>query len=1194
MTDLQPAPPRLTRLEMQGFKSFATRTVFVFDAGLTAIIGPNGSGKSNISDGLRWVLGEQSHSLLRSKKTEDVIFAGGHGRAPAGLAEVAVTFDNSTGWLPIDFAEVTITRRAYRSGENQFLINGRRVRLKDIHHLTASLGQSYTVVGQGLVDAALSQRAEERRGLFEHAADLTGLRMKTAEAERNLNEAEANTARMLDLLAELEPRLRTLERAAKQAREWQNVHDRLQYLQKGHFRILLAGALATLQEAEAASNTDAASVSAIRSEIDRLSHDLAAARATAEQTRSALEHHAVHLQSVAEQERRVVHERELAAERLAALTRRQEDMADTHHGLDEQSADVARQTAEVEASIAQLDGQLADLRSAIEHLQAAVSRGRDARGARERQAANLATGASDIERRLSDVERRRALLEQQRERDRSDRERAAQASDERADRIAGLTADLDAIAEAERAGVSECERLSQSLTALLAELERSQLAERTVRAELESINHSINETSARLEALERIQASGAGLFAGVQEVLAAAKRGQLAGVRGTIAELIVLPATFDTAIEVALGGHLQDIVVERWRDAEAAIEHLKRAKRGRATFQPIETVKARQAVAPASVLGAAGVHGVAADLVSVSDELRPIVSALLGRTLIVDDLQVTRRVLADLPMGWNVVTLTGEIARTGGSVTGGAAVRESGMLGRERELRDLPVALDRLAQERGRLEVEREAAQTAVQELTEERRRIESERTSLEATQRERANQRGRLESWLRDLTREHETAGQRTLALTQSAENVHEALLALEREEATLQRDLEQARAAREAVMADLASGGSDLDVAEEELAASRQRYAALEERLRSERQRLTSLQAQRSALTDELRVRAERAAELDGQVLAMTSQRDRLTREAEALTAQRIELERERPPLAEAAKDAERALQDLQQQLDDTRQRLLDAERAHGVRELGVERIRGELTGIRQRITDELDLPDPDRLLDHVVENEEEFADAEREIARLKERLRRVGYIGEEAVEEFERESERHAFLRAQLDDVQGAATALRTLLDDLRETMRQRFDETFQKVSVAFAETFATLFGGGSARLIMVAGENGDGAGIDIVAQPPGKRLQSLALLSGGERALTAAALLFAILQVNPTPFCLLDEVDAALDEANIVRFREQLLALARESQAIIITHNRGTIEVADSIYGVSMREDGVSQVLSLRMSDAIAAS
>ncbi|MEZ4530760.1 MAG: AAA family ATPase, partial [Thermomicrobiales bacterium] len=338
MTADAKALPRLTRLELHGFKSFANRTTFLFEPGITAVIGPNGSGKSNISDGVRWVLGEQSHSLLRSKKTEDVIFAGGNGRAPGGFAEVTVTFDNSTGWLPIEFSEVTVTRRSLRSGENQFLINGRKVRLKDIHQLTASLGQSYTVVGQGLVDAALSQRAEERRGLFEHAADLAGLQMKANEAERNLNDARNNADRIADLLAEVEPRLRTLERAAKQAREWQGVHDRLKSIERAYFQGLLIEIGERLERAETATQMESTRLDTAQANVDTALEQLEDARECARVAQAAFSRQSAHLRSVSEQAQQLAHERDLAAERIAAIDRRREDLIEGQRNLEERAA----------------------------------------------------------------------------------------------------------------------------------------------------------------------------------------------------------------------------------------------------------------------------------------------------------------------------------------------------------------------------------------------------------------------------------------------------------------------------------------------------------------------------------------------------------------------------------------------------------------------------------------------------------------------------------------------------------------------------------------------------------------------------------------------------------------------------------------------------------------------------------------
>jgi chromosome segregation protein len=674
-------------------------------------------------------------------------------------------------------------------------------------------------------------------------------------------------------------------------------------------------------------------------------------------------------------------------------------------------------------------------------------------------------------------------------------------------------------------------------------------------------------------------------------VLEASRRGTLRGIRGTLSELITAPKRFDTAIEVAMGSHLQDIVVDRWHDAEQAIDLLKRSKSGRATFQPLDSIKEPRLQSPGDgIAERAGVHGVAAKLVEATSGVERVVGGLLGRTLVVEDLDTARAVLPRLAGGWSAVTVAGEIVRWGGSVSGGSAVRESGVLGRERELRELPDQIVDLERERVAATERLAELAGAPQRLAEERRELDAASAAIVATRRERTSQLARLRSWLEELECEQRAARDRSDHLQQAEEASHEELAALRRESMEREQELEQARAAREQLIERGAADAAHLAELEAQLAQESQRFAGLEERVRSESRRKTGLLAHQKALAEERSLRKERFSGISGEIEGVAQHVERLDQESSSLAAEQQRLQQQIRPAQQTVEASDHDVARREEQLDEARQRLLDAERARGVSELGVERLRGELAALRQRIFDDLEMENPDELLAIDVEVDGDVGEVEREISRLKERLRRVGYIGEEAVEEFERESERHRFLRAQLDDVEGASLALRALLDDLRTTMRQRFDETFERVAEAFTAAFTTLFGGGTARLVVVANENGAGAGVDIVAQPPGKRLQSLALLSGGERSLTAAALLFAILNVNPTPFVLLDEVDAALDEANIVRFREQLQLLAHETQAVIITHNRGTIEVADSLYGVSMRDDGVSTVLSLRMSEA----
>ena len=1184
--------PRLTRLEVHGFKSFANRTVLTFDSGITAVVGPNGSGKSNVADAVRWVLGESGSSALRAKKTEDVIFAGGQGRSPAGLAEASLTFDNSDGWLPIEYSEVTITRRAYRGGENQYLINGRKVRLKDVQHLTASLGQSHVVVGQGLIDAALSQRPAERRNLFEHAADLSGLRMKVAETERNLAETEANSTRVADLLADLEPRLRSMERAARQAREYHDLRSELTTLQHAHLAGLLRASAEGLRAAIASDARAQADAESARLAVEERLAGGDPAREAATAAREHLAAHDSRARDLDDRIRRVRHERDLAHERGEALARRRQDMADTQSGLDEQAA-------VVEADIEKLAGDLAEIaRDLAEAREAASARARDAAEARaerqriEQAAAGRTQAIASAERERAALAQRQALLVQQRDGGGVERGRVAAAGQERANRIAALDSEIRAAEEAAGAEQTALADLDRRLTAI-SEAERAcGAALQTTAAAAAAAESALAEAAARLTALRRLHDSGAGLHAGVRAALDGARAGRLQGILGTIAELIAVPAEYDTAIEVALGSHLQDIVTRRWADAEAAIFHLKQSSAGRATFQPLETVRGGRGGDAGRAMALAGARGIASDLVGGDAEVRPVVESLLGRILVVEALPDAKAALPLLPGGWSAVTLAGEIARSGGSVTGGAAVRESGVLGRERELRELPGQVETLEKALSAARSAKTAREEESRALAAQRRATESDRAARTAAAEERRRQRTRLDSWLSDLEREQAAAEERLAARGREGVEIETRLAAVANDRAAPDRRAAALVAEAETAAADRAR--ADALAAEKGRAAAAEelRVAGLDERLRAERRREGALQARQQALAGELTLRAERAATLDQEREMLATDAQRLAVEAAALERDRAELAASRAPLEEQLRRAERELGDLGRALESARMALLDRERAAGVANLARERAEGDLAALLRRVRDDLDMEDPEALLEEEVafdvDEPAEVAAREREISRLRDRLRRVGYVGEDAVGEYERESERHAFLRAQLDDIEGASAALKHLLADLDLTMRSRFEETFARVAEAFTDIFTILFGGGTARLVLVRDEDGE-PGIDIVAQPPGKRLQNLSLLSGGERSLTAAALLLAILRVNPAPFCILDEVDAALDEANVVRFREQLRALSAQTQAIIITHNRGTIEIADTLYGVSMGSDGVSKVLSLRLSE-----
>ena len=1187
--------PRLTRLEIQGFKSFFNRTVFAFEPGITGIVGPNGSGKSNVADAVRWVLGEQGQHALRAKKTEDVIFSGGHGRAPAGMAEATLTFDNADGWLPIEFAEVSVTRRAFRSGENQYLINGRRVRLKDVALLTAGLGQSHVVVGQGLVDAALSLRAEERRGLFEHAADLSGLRLKVGEAERNLAETDANTTRLSDLLIELEPRLKSLERAARQATEWQSIRDRLRDLQGAHYREALETTTTALAMAKSEADRAACDVDSAHEEVGRLAAASEGATTRLIAARERLTRHDERRAALEDRLRRQTHERDLAAARIEALSKRRADMDDAREGLDERVSSVSAELTRLQSDLRELERATTESRDAAARHHRDVTVRREARTAIETRLAVASRELGELSRHEAELARERAVLIERCASLTGEQDRLRGVIAERETRIAALEADA---AHADAAVSADDERsavLDGRVAELSHDLETATTHATSIRAEVDWMHRTRDEASARLEVLRRMHESGSDLHAGVREVLVAGRERRLDGILGTVAELVVVPEFLEVAIEVALGNRLQDVVVVAWANAEAGIAHLKHSGTGRATFQPLDSLaKGRAGTLATKVEGLPGVLGVAAELVSAPADIAPVVASLLAQTLVSDDLVTARAALGHLPPGWRVVTVSGELAHANGAVTGGSVTPDTGALGRERELRELPEAIAAIERDFAEARDRLENADRAVRALLDTRRHIEDERAALCAAAHERRQQRKRLTDWLAELCGEQGRSRQRWEELDAQREQVTGCQEELDRESRRLEIARQQAARVRDESTAELSvlmAATSDLERA---AAEEGRRLAGLEERLRGERRREAGFKSQERALAEELTLRAERGAALDREREALTAEHARLSSEVSASIAALATASDEREPLRMEAMGAEIAAGRLAESLTAARAAVVERERERDHAGFALERSKQELDILRDRISDDLDLANPDEVLSWSSSvTTTSPADREAQIARLRERLRRVGYVGEDAVADYERENAHQAYLREQLADVKGAAAALRELLADLRRTMRERFDETFAMVAAAFAQSFATLFGGGTAQLVLTTGDNGAEPGIDIIAQPPGKRLQSLALLSGGERALTAAALLFAILKVNPVPFCLLDEVDAALDEANVVRFRERLRELAAQSQIIVVTHNRGTIEIADTLYGVSMGADGVSQVLSLRLSESLPA-
>lgn len=1188
---------RLKRLELYGYKSFASRTVFEFGEGVTAVVGPNGCGKSNIADAMRWVMGEQSYRSLRAQTTEDMIFAGSRKRARLGMAEVIITLDNSDGWLPIDYTEVTIGRRAHRSGENEYLLNGQRVRYRDLLDLLGSggLGRSaYTVIGQGMVDAALALRPEARRALFEEAAGIAPHLRKREESLTRIEETERNLERVSDILNEIRSRAGSLRRQAERAEEYLLLTHDLQELQRIWYGFRWQQSSHRIQQAAERLKQEEERLQAQRVYVQGLQDKRVQVEQAQARQRLVIEKLLERQAALREESTRLQRELAVAAERRRLFRQQRESLVAELQSLasrrDILQQEIERTTRDLAEQEALYTAGRTELESARADLDSLNSSRRDVekQSAAEQQRLNhLTTTLSDHRARAEQAgERIRGLVAEQEE------ARAALADLE--ERLKALEAQGDKLAEQESALAQSQAELQQrqagteaEITATRDGLEQAEEAAAGLRAER---NRLVN----RYETLGRLRQELGGYYPGVREVLN--PRAGLSGLLGTVANLMQVPAELEEAIESALGPRLQNIVAERWENAEAAIDHLKRTRSGWATFLPLDTLRTRR---PVRLSSGAGVVGVASALVRFEERLRPVYELLLGSVVVVDDLACARRLLGERTGASLFVTLGGETVQPTGAVSGGTRQQTSNLLQQEREWRDLPeqikAAEDNLAE--------------ALQAYAAEQARLSELRTSLKELER----QFGKLR-----LDRE---AAHR--AVNQHAQEVRD----LQREQKWRQTRLDQAsteveqqRQRESSLKAKLGELGQQqleitarLSELQEQLGAIndeglRQRAAELETRVavaeRTVHSQRTLLSSHRNSLAQveqQLVDKQTQDGQLEASLQELAADETRAGGQLAELEKRLKEFDEQVQPARQKVRDLEREERDIERQHNQAMERLREAELGFNRTILDRDRCKEDQTALAREIGNELgpiDLPEIFshqlrlNLGDDVVELpmvETLPPGLEEEIRQLRARMRRMGQVNPDAPREYEQLLDRQTFLQGQAADLRGAIASLREVIDELDTLIERDLMQTFRTVNTVFGQYFQKLFNGGSAQLILTDPENISTTGVDIIAHPPGKRPQNLALLSGGERSLTAVALMFALLQANPVPFCFLDEVDAALDEANVGRFRDLLLETARSTQFVVITHNRNTIESALTIYGISMGEQGISQCISMKLED-----
>jgi len=1185
----------LKRIELQGFKSFPEKIRLEFNKGITAVVGPNGSGKSNISDALRWVLGEQSAKSLRGAKMEDVIFAGTQSRRPLGFAEVSMILDNTDRRMNVDFSEITVTRRVYRSGESQFSINGANCRLRDIHELFMDTGigrEGYSIIGQGRVEEILSTRSEDRRLLFEEAVGITKFKNRKTDAEKKLENERQNLIRVNDIIMELETQLEPLAAQADKARKYLAMAERYKLVAVSAF-------VHEAKKAETVLGSMTQNLDDLRMQIDDTEHAQEDARLAAEEDK--LE--AAALTARAESASEAMTELRLASEKKEndirlceqAMEHIEADKQRLREDIATREAAAAMSGDEAKAITARLDA--AELERLAKEDQRRVAEG--ALGVIEAQ---LAKNEGLIEKYASEhIERLRAISDVKSMAERAETlyeqldERKEELSEERdlnESRLREAEVKRLALGEDLEEKDAHIAQLDNKLAILWNDREQADADIAETDAAQKRAAQRLHEAQTRKKLLTELEASYEGYYRSVKSVLQEKKRnpGVYKGVRGAVAELLEVPEKFETAIEIALGGALQDIVTENEADAQNAIAFLKRTNGGRATFLPMSSVQGRRLANAGALLREPGMLDTAVNVVAFAPEYDNIMASLLGRVLIADNLDNAVKFSKKNKYAYKIVTLEGDLINPGGALTGGSHNKNAaGILSRSREITTLTEKLETLTAEAAELDARLRNAHLRQESILHQ---IERSKVLKQETALQRASVQGAIaqaeEECARLAENAHAFAIEERQLMEQLVEANHEMRRCAE----------EQKRIETE--IADI------LKTVDEKQGAVSETRAAKDKKLKE----LTGIQVALSALIQNVAAARENAARIQND---LRSAKEAVAR-CHAEIAQRDEEKESKEEEIEALRAEIEILAARQDEADDGIAALITArstlsakmdaaEKAAAERSTTLTKLNGELA--RMEVRREQIETDNRRLYDEMWDEyeityhqalelprlEDSPAQLAREGKELKNAMRDLGSVNVNAIEEHKTVSERYSFLTKQRDDIIDAEEKLIDIIGELVSQMEAQFKAQFAVISENFAEVFSEMFGGGQAHLRLADESNVLESGIDIVAQPPGKNLQQMSLLSGGERALTAIALLFAILRMKPSPFCVLDEIEAALDDANVKRFANYLRNFAHDVQFIVITHRKGTMEGADVLYGVTMQEQGVSKLVSVKFTEAV---
>ena len=1179
----------LKSIEIHGFKSFANKIVFQFHNGITGIVGPNGSGKSNVADAVRWVLGEQRIKQLRGASMQDVIFSGTETRKPLSYAYVAITLDNSDHQLAIDYDEVTVARRIYRSGESEYLINGTPCRLKDVNELFYDTGigkEGYSIIGQGQIDKILSGKPEERRELFDEAAGIVKFKRRKAAAQTKLENEKQNLVRVNDILSELEKQVGPLEKQSEVAKVYLRKKEELKSLDINVFLLenkRLREQLASAEEKYNLTSTELGETGekyeGIKEEYERIQQEIESLDVAIEAAREQLTDTGLmrgklegeinvlkeQINSAHGSENHLNNRKAALEEEIAGKEQEKQDILTDKKDTDTQVQEIAEAAAKAKADLEAIQNKITELNNHIEA-------GKNTIIGELNQRATIKSKMGRFDTMMEQINIRKAELNSRLLRAKSDEAAREETVKKLEETFETVTAELRQMTEQEAASELELGNIRENLTGLDAKLRETQTR--------------FHQEQSKLEALTNITERYDGYGGSVKKVMEQKEKEK--GIIGVVADIIQVEAKYETAIETALGGNIQNIVTDNEETAKHMIGFLKQNRLGRATFLPLTSITKPQEFKNPEALKEKGVIGMADELVGTEEEYRNVAKAMLGRIVVVDNVDNAVKIARKFDYGIRMVTLEGELLVPGGAISGGAFKNNSNLLGRRREMDELEKKVKKLSEDiktynqkiedtkskRNKLRMDLEALKTEMQ-----RKSIEQNTARLNISQaRERMEEEAESAQSLKLEEQEIET---RIFEIRSGKESITQELAASEELEKTtqeqilgFQKELESCRLEE----SEASAHAGEWEVKVEKMRQALDYKQANVDRIGGELERAQAeLKEILEALTEnaqEVERKKNNILEIEKTIAASHENQDASRKKLDEDLAKKEELSAKQ-------KDFFRSREEMSERMN-----ALDKE----VYRLGEQKKKLE-DGIEGQINymwDEYEIT----LSDAAGLRNEEMNDLpamKREISGLKDEIRKLGNVNVNAIEDYKNLMERYTFMKTQHDDLVEAEKTLEGIIEELDTAMRKQFTEKFAEISREFDKVFKELFGGGKGTLELMEDEDILEAGIRIIAQPPGKKLQNMMQLSGGEKALSAISLLFAIQNLKPSPFCLLDEIEAALDDSNVGRFAKYLHKLTKNTQFIVITHRRGTMEQVDRLYGITMQEKGVSTLVSVNLID-----